>query len=275
MIVARIDGKIVEIKLEHDGLRVYILNQKDDLLYIPYDTIEDIIRYKGFMTSGIKIVTSDGDIYKFMTGRETSSTEVIKDIKNKISSQNDPLLTEEESPIDLIEPEEVIEEDIKVKCLICGTENPDNAEFCIKCGNGLGEKENIKICSHCGAENPSDAQFCQKCGKNITISTTTIVQQEKPQIETQKGLSASEAVVVCLFSPIAGAIAYLVWHDTKPKKAQEACIIAIIAFVVLFFGYFASQLIYRSYFDSSTTLNAQRDVDTVRQGLMILPLLMG
>ena len=34
------------------------------------------------------------------------------------------------------------------KCIKCGTRNQNTAEYCIDCGNGLGENANMKICSH-------------------------------------------------------------------------------------------------------------------------------
>lgn len=133
------------------------------------------------------------------------------------------------------------------KCIKCGTRNQNTAEFCIDCGNGLGENANMKICTHCGAKNPSAAQYCQKCGKNIDFKRNIASSNDKPIIKTPKGLSAGEGVVICLFSPIAGAIGYLLWHDDKPKKANDSCIIAVIALVVLFFAYIVGTLIYRSY----------------------------
>ena len=32
-------------------------------------------------------------------------------------------------------------------CQKCGTKNPENAEFCIKCGQGLEENTNTQICT--------------------------------------------------------------------------------------------------------------------------------
>lgn len=50
------------------------------------------------------------------------------------------------------------------KCPNCKTTNPENADFCIKCGNLLRDK---KFCPNCGTENLPKSQFCQKCGKSF------------------------------------------------------------------------------------------------------------
>ena len=160
------------------------------------------------------------------------------------------------------------------KCLKCGTRNQNTAEFCIDCGNGLGENANMKICTHCGAKNPSLAQFCQKCGKNIDFKQNIAPPIDKPLIKTPKGLTAGESVVICLFSPIAGAIGYLIWHDDKPKKANESCIIAVIAFVVLFFVYVFGTLIYRAYF-SLPPIDSTSDINSVRGSIGILLTIIG
>ena len=96
---------------------------------------------------------------------------------------------------------------------------------CVRCGRGICEDCRLQL---------AGKNYCQECADKLVAEK----QKQKPQkavsrkVETEEGLDAGEAIVICLFSPIAGAIAWLLWHDTKPKKAQEACIIAIILFVV-------------------------------------------
>ena len=65
-----------------------------------------------------------------------------------------------------------------MKCTTCGSNNPENANFCINCGQEL-EKNEIKsrICPECGAENPIDAKFCMECGENLVSTRNT---QSKP-----------------------------------------------------------------------------------------------
>lgn len=56
------------------------------------------------------------------------------------------------------------------KCPRCGYENPDNADFCLKChypllfqGSSSLVVPNKKICPRCGYENPPEVMFCEKC----------------------------------------------------------------------------------------------------------------
>ncbi|MDO9044257.1 MAG: zinc ribbon domain-containing protein [Methanobacteriaceae archaeon] len=119
-------------------------------------------------------------------------------------------------------------------CSKCGTNNKTNAKFCINCGNDLIKR---KICANCGVENPDDARFCQECGKHLPKLPSKSRKQKKIQDDTQKGLSLGEAIVICIFSPIAGTIAYLIWHDNKPGKAKDACLIAILAAVIGLIAY--------------------------------------
>lgn len=100
---------------------------------------------------------------------------------------------------------------------------------CVNCGKGICEGCRL----HLGGKN-----YCQECADTImSEKTSTAIKSLADVSKTEKGLDAGEGIVICLFSPIAGAIAWLVWHDKKPKKAQQACIIAVILFVVWLFIY--------------------------------------
>lgn len=46
-----------------------------------------------------------------------------------------------------------------IRCARCDTENPPEAQFCMRCGAPLAHR-----CPVCGTENPLDAQFCLHCG---------------------------------------------------------------------------------------------------------------
>lgn len=50
-------------------------------------------------------------------------------------------------------------------CPNCSTVNPENARFCISCGQPLP-----RICSVCGAVNPPNARFCNQCGSPLDVA---------------------------------------------------------------------------------------------------------
>jgi len=51
-----------------------------------------------------------------------------------------------------------------MKCPKCRFENPDDAQFCIECGNPIEFH-----CPQCGAITPAIGKFCKACGHNLTI----------------------------------------------------------------------------------------------------------
>ena len=50
-----------------------------------------------------------------------------------------------------------------MKCSKCQSENPDQARFCIECGNSLE-----LLCPRCEAKAPAGAKFCMECGQALT-----------------------------------------------------------------------------------------------------------
>jgi len=51
-----------------------------------------------------------------------------------------------------------------MKCSKCQFENPDDAQFCIECGNPMEFH-----CPKCGAITPPKGKFCKACGHNLAI----------------------------------------------------------------------------------------------------------
>ena len=77
-------------------------------------------------------------------------------------------------------------------CNNCRRSNPDDAMFCIYCGNRLMQKkDNHNICLHCGNLLSDDAKFCSTCGN--------LVEQRKysefQQIPAQNGFYDDCSVV--------------------------------------------------------------------------------
>jgi len=66
-----------------------------------------------------------------------------------------------------------------MKCPKCQTDNPEEADFCIECGNPIEF-----FCPKCGAKATYKGKFCMKCGHNLTI----------PSEPTPKTLSPEEKI---------------------------------------------------------------------------------
>ena len=53
------------------------------------------------------------------------------------------------------------------------------------------------LCSECGTENPNGAQFCSKCGAGLGVAATPIEGASKPEAESSTGMSANIAGLLC------------------------------------------------------------------------------
>ena len=53
------------------------------------------------------------------------------------------------------------------------------------------------LCSKCGTENPDGAQFCSKCGAGLGVAPTPTEGATKPEAESSTGMSANIAGLLC------------------------------------------------------------------------------
>ena len=87
-----------------------------------------------------------------------------------------------------------------IRCPQCGTTNPPQAQFCMRCGTAL-----VQRCPTCGRVNPSGAQFCLQCGTPL------------------QGTGAAERrVVTVLFADLAGSTRLTKQLDPEPMRALIA-----------------------------------------------------
>lgn len=68
-------------------------------------------------------------------------------------------------------------------CNNCGKKLPQEANFCLYCGEKVVKLDNKKKCFHCGTELTEEAKFCYRCGNPIEAVT---VFSEQPEAENQK-----------------------------------------------------------------------------------------
>jgi len=68
------------------------------------------------------------------------------------------------------------------------------------------------FCAKCGTENPEEAKFCSKCGAGLAVSPTPTEGAAKPEAESSTGLSANVAGLLCYVALWVTGIVFLVWE---------------------------------------------------------------
>ncbi|MCF8146908.1 MAG: AAA family ATPase [Deltaproteobacteria bacterium] len=97
-----------------------------------------------------------------------------------------------------------------MKCPHCQTENPDEANFCGKCGTKL-----VLICPQCGFENSPGNVFCNECGYNLSAPSETIPHEQKEPLPESQG---ERKYVTVLFSDLSGYTAMSERLDPEDVK---------------------------------------------------------
>lgn len=71
-----------------------------------------------------------------------------------------------------------------MKCVFCGTDNPDGALFCKKCGKRL---DGMTTCPSCGKDTPADGDFCIYCGAGLKSAAAKSAGPGGPAAERTDG----------------------------------------------------------------------------------------
>ncbi len=97
-----------------------------------------------------------------------------------------------------------------MKCPKCQFENPEEMQFCVKCGNKLEIN-----CPKCGFGNSPTFQYCGKCGHDLSQpAETTPIDFNHPQsytpkyladkiLTTRSSIEGERKLVTVLFSDVA------------------------------------------------------------------------
>lgn len=64
------------------------------------------------------------------------------------------------------------------KCINCGAELQNHAQFCSECGTKQVAKK--QFCSECGAEIPAGSKFCMECGTPVVNAPSANVKADTP-----------------------------------------------------------------------------------------------
>jgi uncharacterized membrane protein len=89
------------------------------------------------------------------------------------------------------------------------------------------------FCSKCGTENPDEAKFCSKCGAGLAVSPTPTEGAAKPEAESSTGLSANVAGLLCYVIGWVTGIVFLVL-EKKSTFVKFHAYQSIMTFGVLF-----------------------------------------
>jgi class 3 adenylate cyclase len=107
-----------------------------------------------------------------------------------------------------------------MRCPKCARDNPDDAKFCVGCGNPIGGR-----CAKCGAENPADASFCKQCGTRlggVATQSAATARSERTSVSAEQADSAAldgeRKTVTTLFADIKGSMELT--EDLDPEEAR-------------------------------------------------------
>ena len=113
-----------------------------------------------------------------------------------------------------------------MKCPKCQFENPEEMQFCGKCGEKLAG-----ICPKCGFQNPSDFLFCGKCGFALKeVAESSAIDYSEPQsytpkflvdkiLTTRSSIEGERKLVTVLFADVANYTAMS--EKLDPEEIHE------------------------------------------------------
>ncbi len=93
-------------------------------------------------------------------------------------------------------------------CATCGTENPEQARFCMSCGNALERR-----CPSCNEPAPPEARFCMSCGASLGGPAPAPAGTPGPA-----GLPEERRQVTVLFADLSGYTAVAERMDPEAVK---------------------------------------------------------
>jgi len=95
-----------------------------------------------------------------------------------------------------------------LKCITCGSDNPDRAKFCVECGTAMAAR-----CKVCNIELPAGAKFCLECGAKVgATAPPALPPHETPKHLADKIRQSKAAVegerkqVTVLFADVKGSM---------------------------------------------------------------------
>ena len=163
--------EVIEKSLYSDVLDInrYVYEEKERIIIKTQNYTNDTIEYRCHVPEigfSILFVISDEKEYLFdencistvVNSLEKSTGEYIFDeehVSTTVGSSSKKSISKA-----------VPKKEVKT-CSNCGTENDNDAIFCMECGMKLDISNDVNFCIHCGTEVVPGAKFCMNCGKLI------------------------------------------------------------------------------------------------------------
>jgi class 3 adenylate cyclase/tetratricopeptide (TPR) repeat protein len=100
------------------------------------------------------------------------------------------------------------------KCESCGTQNPEQAKFCMSCGSALE-----RACPSCGTVAPPEAKFCMSCGASLSGEAAASPQPAPPAAPVPRELPEERRQVTVVFADLSGYTAVVEHLDPEAAKS--------------------------------------------------------
>jgi hypothetical protein len=113
-----------------------------------------------------------------------------------------------------------------MRCIKCGSQNPDTKRFCGDCGAALANR-----CTRCNAENPPEKRFCGDCGAALvdvvpanapkasaSRSTAAAIRLTGERADASTATDGERKTVTALFADIKGSMELI--EDLDPEEAR-------------------------------------------------------
>jgi hypothetical protein len=139
-----------------------------------------------------------------------------------------------------------------MQCPICGQENQDGYQFCIKCGKMTREQKSNQACPSCGKDNAHDAQYCGHCGNPLGALHNVNAPPGAPfgQVrQMQSGQFTSNIALDIILSIITCGIYWFFWQARRIRALNSLLNEQRFSFVMWFFLSIITCFIFNVYYE--------------------------
>lgn len=165
--------EVIEKSMDADVLDInrYVHEEKERIIIKTLNNTNDNIEYRcNVPEMGVSVLFVVPDEKEYLFDEKCIST-VVDSLEESTGESivEEPISTgvsSSERSIPKSSPRSIPKKEVKT-CPNCGTENDNDAIFCMECGMKLDISNDVNFCIHCGTEVVPGARFCMNCGKLI------------------------------------------------------------------------------------------------------------